>query len=54
MSDSAAPSQWIETAGVTIGARPCVLFAVFELGLLAIRCHIFDSLDKPGGQCTAR
>ncbi len=34
-----------------IGAGPVGLFAIFELGLLNINCHIIDNLDKPGGQC---
>ena len=36
---------------VIIGAGPVGLFAVFELGLLDIKCHLIDILDKPGGQC---
>jgi thioredoxin reductase (NADPH) len=40
------------TAGaVIIGAGPCGLFAVFELGLLGIAAHVIDIQDKPGGQC---
>ena len=35
-----------------IGAGPCGLFQVFELGLLGIKAHILDSLAQPGGQCT--
>ena len=42
-----------ETDVVVIGAGPVGLFAVFELGMLSIRCHLVDSLDAPGGQCTA-
>ena len=34
-----------------IGAGPVGLFAVFELGLLNIKCHLIDNLDKVGGQC---
>ncbi|HUF86779.1 MAG TPA: NAD(P)/FAD-dependent oxidoreductase [Thermohalobaculum sp.] len=34
-----------------IGAGPVGLFAVFELGLLDMRCHVIDILDRPGGQC---
>jgi len=34
-----------------IGAGPCGLFQVFELGLLGIRAHVFDSLKVVGGQC---
>ena len=40
-----------ETDAVIIGAGPCGLFAVFELGLLDIRAHVIDILDRPGGQC---
>ena len=36
---------------VIIGAGPCGLFQVFELGLLGISAHILDSLAHPGGQC---
>jgi len=35
-----------------IGAGPVGLFAVFELGLLDISCHLVDILDFPGGQCS--
>ncbi len=41
----------IKTDAVIIGAGPVGLFAVFELGLLDISCHVLDILDKPGGQC---
>jgi thioredoxin reductase (NADPH) len=34
-----------------IGAGPVGLFAVFELGLLDIKAHLVDILDKVGGQC---
>ena len=34
-----------------IGAGPVGLFAVFELGLLDLKCHLIDILDRPGGQC---
>jgi thioredoxin reductase (NADPH) len=44
-------SDVITTDAVIIGAGPCGLFAVFELGLLDIRCHVVDILDRPGGQC---
>ena len=40
-----------KTDVIIIGAGPCGLFAVFELGLLDLRCHLVDILDKPGGQC---
>lgn len=41
----------IETDALIIGAGPVGLFAVFELGLLDIKAHLVDILDKPGGQC---
>ncbi len=41
----------VETDVVIIGAGPVGLFAVFELGLLDIKCHLIDILDKVGGQC---
>jgi thioredoxin reductase (NADPH) len=41
----------ISTDAVIVGAGPCGLFAVFELGLLDIKCHVVDILDRPGGQC---
>jgi thioredoxin reductase (NADPH) len=41
----------ITTDVVVIGAGPCGLFAAFELGLLDIKCHFIDILDRPGGQC---
>ena len=44
-------SEVITTDAVIIGAGPCGLFAVFELGLLDIKCHVVDILDRPGGQC---
>ncbi|HTQ36934.1 MAG TPA: NAD(P)/FAD-dependent oxidoreductase [Steroidobacteraceae bacterium] len=41
----------IQTEVVIVGAGPCGLFQVFELGLLGIKAHILDSLPVPGGQC---
>jgi len=41
----------IKTDVVIIGAGPIGLFAVFELGLLDMKCHLIDILDKIGGQC---
>lgn len=40
----------IETDILIIGAGPAGLFAVFEAGLLKMRCHLVDSLGVPGGQ----
>jgi thioredoxin reductase (NADPH) len=41
----------IQTEVVIVGAGPCGLFQVFELGLLGIKAHLLDSLANPGGQC---
>jgi thioredoxin reductase (NADPH) len=40
----------ITTDIAIIGAGPVALFAVFEAGLLKMRCHLIDYLPKPGGQ----
>ena len=48
---NAAPREAISTEVVIIGAGPCGLFQVFELGLLGIGAHVVDSLRHPGGQC---
>src|SRR5436309_12102939 len=44
-------SEVIKTDVLIIGAGPCGLFAVFELGLLDMKVHLVDILDKIGGQC---
>ena len=44
-------SDTIKTDVLIIGAGPVGLFAVFELGLLDIKAHLVDILDKVGGQC---
>lgn len=44
-------SEVIRTDVVIIGAGPVGLFAVFELGLYDLKCHLIDILDRPGGQC---
>ena len=44
-------SEVIKTDALIIGAGPCGLFAVFELGLLDMKVHLVDILDKLGGQC---
>ena len=41
----------IMTDAIIIGAGPVGLFAVFELGLNDVKCHLVDILDRPGGQC---
>ena len=40
----------IETDIAIVGAGPVGLFAVFEAGLLKMRCHLIDYLPQPGGQ----
>ena len=44
--------ELIKTDAVIVGAGPVGLFAVFELGLVDIKAHLIDILDRPGGQCT--
>jgi thioredoxin reductase (NADPH) len=44
-------AETIKTDVLIIGAGPVGLFAVFELGLLDIKTHLVDILDKVGGQC---
>ena len=41
-----------ETDIIIIGAGPTGLFAVFEAGLLRLKCHLIDTLPQPGGQLT--
>ncbi|HET8838393.1 MAG TPA: NAD(P)/FAD-dependent oxidoreductase [Flavobacteriaceae bacterium] len=41
----------IKTDILIIGAGPTGLFAVFEAGLLKLKCHLVDALPLPGGQC---
>ena len=50
-SNGGSASGPIETDAIIIGAGPIGLFAVFELGLLDIKAHLVDILDKIGGQC---
>ncbi len=50
-SPANAAGEPISTEVVIIGAGPCGLFQVFELGLLGIGAHVVDSLQHPGGQC---
>lgn len=42
-----------ETEVVIIGAGPVGLFAIFECGMMGLKCHVVDSLEMIGGQCTA-
>jgi thioredoxin reductase (NADPH) len=41
----------IETDALIVGAGPCGLFQVFELGLLGLKAHVVDSMRVVGGQC---
>lgn len=46
-------AETIETDVAIVGAGPVGLFAIFECGMLRIRCAVIDVLDTPGGQCAA-
>jgi thioredoxin reductase (NADPH) len=46
-------NEMIETDVAIIGAGPCGLFAVFECGMLKMRCVVVDTLEEIGGQCAA-
>jgi len=41
----------ISTDVVIVGAGPCGIFQVFELGLLGLKAEVIDSIREPGGQC---
>jgi len=43
-------SASIQTDIAIIGAGPVGLFAIFEAGLLKMRCHLIDYLPQAGGQ----
>ena len=51
MTNIVEPGNQHETDVVIIDAGPFVLFKVFELGLLDMKAHLIDNLDKIGGQC---
>ena len=46
-----SPEQHTDVA--IIGAGPVGLFAIFECGMLRMKCHVIDALDVVGGQCAA-
>ncbi len=51
---SSCPPGTAHTTDVAIiGAGPVGLFAVFECGMLKLKCHVLDALDFVGGQCAA-
>ena len=52
MSQFRGSTSVIKTDVVIVGAGPCGLFQVFELGLLGLKAEIIDSIRQPGGQCT--
>src|SRR5258708_26643373 len=53
MTATPAPeASSLETDVIIVGAGPIGLFAVFALGLIDLKCHLVDILDRPGGQCT--
>ncbi|MDB5314422.1 MAG: ferredoxin--NADP(+) reductase, partial [Rhodospirillales bacterium] len=45
--------QTLATDVAIIGAGPAGLFAVFECGMLKMRCVVIDTLEAIGGQCSA-
>ncbi len=49
----AEKAQKVITDVLIVGAGPVGLFAVFQCGMLKMRCHVVDALDMAGGQCTA-
>ncbi len=49
--DAGSTPDAVQTDVIIIGAGPVGLFAVFELGLVDMKCHLVDILEKPGGQC---
>jgi thioredoxin reductase (NADPH) len=51
-SSASAVDGAIQADVVIVGAGPCGLFQIFELGLLGIHAHVVDSLKHPGGQCS--
>ena len=38
---------------VIVGAGPAGLFSIFEAGMLKMQCHVIDTLETIGGQCSA-
>lgn len=47
------PNSEHRTDVLIVGAGPVGLFAVFECGMLRLKCHVVDALDSVGGQCSA-
>ncbi|MBT4880486.1 MAG: NAD(P)/FAD-dependent oxidoreductase [Alphaproteobacteria bacterium] len=42
-----------KTDVLIIGSGPVGLFAIFQCGMLKMKCHVVDTLEMIGGQCTA-
>ena len=42
-----------QTDVVIIGSGPVGLFAIFEVGMIGLKCHVIDALASVGGQCAA-
>ena len=53
MAESSLVSEPLATDVAVIGAGPVGLFAIFECGMLKMRCHVIDTLEVIGGQCAA-
>ena len=47
------PSEQFDTDVAIVGAGPVGLFAVFECGMLGMKCRVIDALEDIGGQCSA-
>jgi thioredoxin reductase (NADPH) len=47
------PAPKHQTDVAIVGAGPVGLFAVFECGMLGMKCHLVDALEARGGQCMA-
>ena len=56
MTANAATTEITErfsTDVAIVGAGPVGLFAVFECGMLGMKCRVIDALEDIGGQCSA-
>lgn len=42
----------IQTDVLIVGAGPVGLFAIFQCGMLRLKCHVVDAFETIGGQCT--
>jgi len=52
IEDYTPKAQSAKTCDIAIiGAGPVGLFAVFQAGLLGLKCILVDALERPGGQC---